>query len=105
MPSRYVYTCVRVPVEITSDGTKITHTDRMKVSFEECTELPSLGDVDSNQAFQDYLSRPLVSEPDTQCMLVLKSEIKHVPKPQFKNSTFKTRPSSSRYSCKVRCEL
>ncbi len=113
MSSRYVYTCVRVPIEITSDGKKITHNDRMQVSFEECAELPALGVVDANQAFQEYLTHPLPepesdseSEPDSepiQIPMVLKSEIKHSPKPQLQNSTFKNRTSSHlRHSRKVR---
>ena len=110
MSSRFVYACVRVPIEITVEGQQITHNDLTRVSFEECDKLPDLGNnIDINSAFQEYLQKPTESESESENesesereseseknnneneIMVLKSEIKQGPKPPLKNSTFKNR--------------
>lgn len=124
MSSRYVYICVRTPIEIKPDGERITHNEYTQVEFEECAELPALADIDVAQAFHDYLEKPiapqqeqtptqeseptLTQEPEqtqTQEPMVLKSEIKDKRVP-LQNCTFKNKSaSSSKHSRKVRCEL
>jgi len=125
MSSRYVYICVRTPIEIKPDGERITHNEYTQVDFEECAELPALVNIDVAQAFHDYLEKPIVAvavepepeqtlaqtqepepEPEqTQEPIVLKSEIKDKRAP-LQNCTFKNKSSSSsKHSRKVRCEL
>lgn len=119
MSSRYVYICVRTPIEITPDGERITHNEYTQVEFEECAELPALANIDVAQAFHDYLEQPIVAvEPASEQTLaqtqelepavepmVLKSEIKDKRAP-LQNCTFKNKSSSSsKHSRKVRCEL
>jgi len=106
--ARYVYACVRVPIEITEDGRQITHNDHSLVSFEECNKLPDPNKIDMKQAFKDYLleledarkCKPTEEEP----IIILKSEIKHDAKIPLKNSTFKNRASSghTRHTSKAR---
>lgn len=109
--ARYVYACVRVPIEITEDGRQITHNDNSLITFEECDKLPDLNKTDMKQAFKDYLQElkdaqkrqdaPIVEESP---ITILKSEIKHDTKMPLKNSTFKNRESSGhvRHTYKAR---
>jgi hypothetical protein len=111
--ARYVYACVRVPIEITEDGRQITHNDHSLVSFEECDKLPDLNKIDMKQAFKDYLQEledarkrqtaPIVEEQE-EPITILKSEIKRDAKMPLKNSTFKNRASSGylRHTSKAR---
>jgi len=109
--ARYVYACVRVPIEITEDGRQITHNDHSLVSFEECDKLPETNKIDMKQAFKDYLQeledsrkgKPKEEEKEDP-ITILKSEIKHDAKMPLKNSTFKNRASSGhiRHTSKAR---
>jgi hypothetical protein len=116
MSSRYVYICVRTPIEIKPDGERITHNEYTQVDFEECAELPALADIDVTQAFHDYLEKPIATQQEQTLAhtqepepavepIVLKSEIKDKRAP-LQNCTFKNKSSSSsKHSRKVRCEL
>lgn len=108
--ARYVFACVRVPIEITPDGRQITHNDNTVLTFEECAELPEKNKPDMKQLFQEYLRRRQEEEKEKEIkekeekpsepIIVLKTEIKHDTKTPLKNSTFKNRKStgSSRYT-------
>jgi hypothetical protein len=76
---RYVYACVRVPIEIAPDGRQIPHNDRTCITFEDCDELPEeTNKADMKQAFQDYLKHKRnIAEP--QPLLIVKSVI--IPEP------------------------
>jgi hypothetical protein len=108
--ARYVYACVRVPIEITEDGRQITHNDHSLVSFEECDKLPETNKIDMKQAFKDYLqeledaARKGKVQEQEEPIIILKSEIKHDTKMPLKNSTFKNRASSGhiRHTSKAR---
>lgn len=123
---RYVYACVRVPIEIAPDGRQIPHNNHMCITFEDCDELPEeTNKADMKQAFQDYIKQkktivepqpllivktvinPPPAEPiiiPEQPVVVLRSEIRNDSKQQLKNSTFKNRAQSGfrRHSCKTR---
>jgi hypothetical protein len=107
--TRYVFACVRVPIEITPEGRQITHNDNTVLTFEECTELPEKNKPDMKQLFQEYLRRTQEEkekeikekeENPSESIVVLKTEIKHDTRAPLKNSTFKNRKStsSSRYT-------
>ena len=105
--ARYVYACVRVPIEMTEDGRQITHNDHALVTFEECDKLPELNKIDMKQAFQDYLTemKETHKAKPIECQItILKSEIKHDTKTTLKNSTFKNRASTghARHTYKAR---
>jgi hypothetical protein len=127
---RYVYACVRVPIEIAPDGRQIPHNSHTCITFEDCDELPEeTNKADMKQAFQDYLKhKKTISEPQPllivksviipeppqspvepkviqeEPVVVLRSEIRNDSKSQLKNSTFKNRAQSGfrRHSCKMR---
>ena len=108
--TRYVFACVRVPIEITPEGRQITHNDHTLLTFEECVELPDKNKPDMKQTFQEYLRRTQEEEikdkeeekeeKPSEPIIVLKTEIKHDTRAPLKNSTFKNRKStgSSRYT-------
>ncbi len=124
---KYVYACIRIPIEIKTDGHHITYNDHAKIDFEKCSELPpksNLGKYDLAEIFENMsksqlepthistsqppvsTSQPPVSstsQPPPMSPIVLKSEIK-TSKPPMKNSSFKNRQStsSSKYSQKNR---
>ena len=124
---KYVYACIRIPIEIKTDGHHITYNDHAKVDFEKCDELPpksNLGKYDLAEIFENMSKPPLqleppistsqppppsqeppisISQPPPMAPVVLQSEIK-TSKPPMKNSSFKNRQStsSSKYSQKNR---
>ncbi len=125
---KYVYACIRIPIEIKTDGHHITYNDHAKIDFEKCSELPpksNLGKYDLAEIFENMsksqlepthisTSQPPVSSTSQpppmaspmaspMAPIVLKSEIK-TSKPPMKNSSFKNRQStsSSKYSQKNR---
>jgi hypothetical protein len=114
-PKKYVYACIRIPIEIKTNGHHITYNDHAKVDFEKCGELPpksNLGKYDLAEIFENMsksqlepTSQPSIStsQPPTASPIVLQSEIK-TSKPPMKNSSFKNRQStsSSKYSQKNR---
>ena len=110
---KYVYACIRIPIEIKTDGHHITYNDHAKVDFEKCDELPpksNLGKYDLAEIFekmsQSQLEPPIsTSQPPPMAPVVLQSEIKTSKLP-MKNSSFKSRQSSSsKYSQKHRSYL
>ena len=116
MSNKYIYACIRIPIEVIADGRHITHNDCTKIDFERCDELPpksNLGKFDLVDIFNKLKSEP-ESEPESDSEsesesdsepepMVLKSEIKTTKLP-LKNSSFKSRKSasSSKYSQKRR---
>jgi hypothetical protein len=116
---KYVYACIRIPIEIKTDGHHITYNDHAKIDFEKCSELPpksNLGKYDLAEIFENMsksqlepthisTSQPPISTSQSPPMapIVLQSEIK-TSKPPMKNSSFKNRQStsSSKYSQKNR---
>lgn len=113
---KYVFACIRIPIEIKADGHHITYNDHAKVDFEKCGELPpksNLGKYDLAEIFENVSkSQPPLEhvappkQPPTQPQqepIVLQSEIKTSKLP-MKNSSFKNRQStsSSKYSQKHR---
>lgn len=115
---KYVYACIRIPIEIKADGHHITYNDHAKVDFEKCDELPpksNLGKYDLAEIFKkmsqsEPAAAPPISTsqppPASQDPVVLHSEIKTSKSP-MKNSSFKNRQStsSSKYSQKNRSYL
>lgn len=110
---KYVYACIRIPIEIKADGHHITYNDHAKVDFEKCDELPpksNLGKYDLAEIFKKMSqSEPPVAPPASHPSIdqvVLQSEIKTSKSP-MKNSSFKNRQStsSSKYSQKNRSYL
>ena len=111
---KYVYACIRIPIEIKADGHHITYNDHAKVDFEKCDELPpksNLGKYDLAEIFENMsksqLEPPISTSPPpaSQEPVVLQSEIK-TSKSHMKNSSFKNRQStSSKYSQKNRSYL
>lgn len=102
MSKKYIYACIRIPIEIAENGHHITYNDHAKVDFEKCDELPPKSDLvkfdleDIFKGFKEPEPEP-IREPEQE--YILKSEIKTNKRP-IQNSTFKQRGSSSRYSQK-----
>jgi len=121
MSKKYIYACIRIPIEIAENGHHITYNDHAKVDFEKCDELPpksDLGKFDLEDIFKGFKEpepvRELDPEPEPEPEpikepepepikeqeYILKSEIKTNKRP-IQNSTFKQRQmTSSRYSQK-----
>lgn len=107
MSKKYIYACIRIPIEISENGHHITYNDHAKVDFEKCDELPpksDLGKFDLEDIFKGFTEpepvRELDPEPIREQEYILKSEIKTTKRP-IQNSTFKQRTmTSSRYSQK-----
>ena len=99
---KYIYACIRIPIEISENGHHITYNDHTQVDFEKCDELPpkcNLGKFNLQDIFEQLSVKP---GPIETIVSVLQSEIKTVKSP-MKNSSFKNRKSSSsRYSQKNR---
>lgn len=104
---KYIYACIRIPIEIEENGHHITYNDHAKVDFEKCDELPpksNLGKFDLQEIFEQLSIKPVPTVPTgpiETIISVLQSEIKTAKSP-MKNSSFKNRQSSSRYSQKNR---
>ena len=114
MSKKYMYACVRIPIELTENGHHITYNDHAKIEFEKCDELPPKSNLGKFK-FADIFEK--MSQPDpapasqstsqqhqsSTDPIVLQSEIK-TSKPPMKNSSFKNRQStsSSKYSQKNR---
>ena len=63
---KYVFACIRIPIEIKADGHHITYNDHAKVDFEKCDELPpksNLGKYDLAEIFENMSKPPLQLEP------------------------------------------
>ena len=110
MSKKYMYACVRIPIELTEDGHHITYNDHAKIEFEKCDELPpksNLGKFKFSDIFEKMSPAPASAQhqssiPPLADPVVLQSEIK-TSKPPMKNSSFKNRQStSSKYSQKKR---
>jgi hypothetical protein len=113
MSKKYMYACVRIPIELTEDGHHITYNDHAKIEFEKCDELPpksNLGKFKFADIFEKMSPAPAPASQQNQYSIppladpvVLQSEIK-TSKPPMKNSSFKNRQStsSSKYSQKKR---
>ena len=103
MSKKYIYACIRIPIEIVANGHHITYNDHAKVDFEKCDELPpksDLGKFDLEDIFKGFTEPEPTREPTREPEYILKSEIKTNKRP-IQNSTFKHRQmTSSRYSQK-----
>jgi hypothetical protein len=65
-PKKYVYACIRIPIEIKMNGHHITYNDHAKVDFEKCGELPpksNLGKYDLAEIFENMSKSQLEPTP------------------------------------------
>ena len=96
MAKKYIYACIRVPMEVLPDGTYEPCSDYTKISFERCDELPNIGPLDNNN-LAAVLSSFAVQE------LIPKHLVKRGTRNATYNSTFKLRQGkNNRYSVKNR---
>jgi hypothetical protein len=95
MSKKYIYACVRVPMEVMPDGKYEPCTDRMQITFERCDELPPVIDPLENNNLMAVLSS--FTEPE----LIPKHLIKHNTRSAKYNRTFKQRQrNTNRFSVK-----
>ena len=99
MSKKYIYACVRIPIELSENGHHITYNDHAKVEFEKCDELPPKSNL-GKYNYKDIFEKMHVKEIEEPIM-VLQADIK-TDKLPMKNSTFKNREVSSKYSQKNR---
>ena len=93
MSKKYIYACVRVPMEVMPDGKYEPCTDRMQIAFERCDELPPVIDPLENNNLMAVLSSFTESIP--------KHIIKYSQRNTKCNRTFKQRQrNTNRFSVK-----
>ena len=95
MSKKYIYACIRIPMEVLPDGKYEPCTEYVKIAFERCDELPTKDPIENNNlmaVLSSFLPEPAVQE--------------HIPKHMAKqnkkyNNTFKQRQvKNNRYSLK-----
>jgi hypothetical protein len=95
MSKKYIYACIRIPMEVLPDGKYEPCTEYVKIAFERCDELPTKDPLENNNlmaVLSSFLPEPAVQE--------------HIPKHMVKqnkkyNNTFKQRQvKNNRYSLK-----
>ena len=98
MSKKYIYACIRVPMEVLPDGKYEPCTDRMQIAFERCDELPPVIDPLENNNLMAILNS---FTPDPEPELIPKHLIKHSRRNTKCNRTFKRRQGNThRYSVK-----
>ena len=102
MSKKYIYACIRIPMEVLPDGKYEPCTEYVKIAFERCDELPSIDPLENNNlmaVLSSFLPEPAPA-PVVQ---------EHIPKHMVKqsarnikyNTTFKQRQGNvNRYSVK-----
>ena len=99
MSKKYIYACIRIPMEVLPDGKYEPCTEYVKIAFERCDELPTKDPLENNNlmAVLSSFVPATATEPAVQ---------EHVPKNMVKqnakyNTTFKQRQGkNNRYSIK-----
>ena len=96
MSKKYIYACIRVPMEVMPDGKYEPCTDRMQIAFERCDELPPVIDPLENNNLMAVLSS-FTPEPES----IPKHIIKYSQRKTKCNRTFKQRQrNTNRYTVK-----
>ena len=95
MSKKYIYACIRIPMEVLPDGKYEPCTEYVKIAFERCDELPTKDPIENNNlmaVLSSFLPEPAVQEQIP----------KHMAKQNKKyNNTFKQRQvKNNRYSLK-----
>jgi hypothetical protein len=107
MSKQYIYACIRIPMEVLTDGNYEPCPEYAKITFERCDELPTIGPLDNNNlkavlsSFVSYNEPPAIREPE---ILIPKHLLKqNTRNTTTYNTTFKQRRGKvNRYSIKNR---
>jgi hypothetical protein len=99
MSKKYIYACIRIPMEVLPDGKYEPCTEYVKIAFERCDELPTKDPIENNNlmAVLSSFVPATATEPAVQELIP-----KHMAKQNKKyNNTFKQRQvKNNRYSLK-----
>jgi len=106
MPKKYIYACIRLPMEVCPDGRYEPCNEYTEVSFEKCDKLPEKSS-DGNYNLDAILSAFNRENPDPEevpNIVLTKEEIKtNNNHKQNRTTTFKNRKGmANRYSTKNR---
>ena len=99
MSKKYIYACIRIPMEVLPDGKYEPCTEYVKIAFERCDELPTKDPIENNNlmaVLSSFLPEPAPAP-------VVQEHIpKHMANQNKKyNNTFKQRQvKNNRYSLK-----
>jgi hypothetical protein len=115
MEKKYIYACIRLPMEIGADGKYTPFSDRAKLYFERCAELPPKSNI-SNHNLEDILDTLFPVEPkhtdhpipdSTTNLVVYKHELQHSSRGISGQTTFKKHPKRSvrRYSIRQKNDI
>lgn len=104
MSKKYIYACIRIPMEVLSDGKYEPCPEYVKIAFERCDELPCIDPLENNNlmaVLSSFVPVPAsATEPVVQ-ELIPKHMVKQSVRNAKYNSTFKQRQgNTNRYSVK-----
>ena len=102
MSKKYIYACIRIPMEVLPDGKYEPCTEYVKIAFERCDELPTKDPIENNNlmAVLSSFVPATATEPIVQ-ELIPKHMVKQSARNTKYNSTFKQRQgNTNRYSVK-----
>ena len=104
MSKKYIYACIRIPMEVLPDGKYEPCPEYVKITFERCDKLPSIDPLENNNlmaVLSSFVPVPAdAHEPIVQA-LIPKHMLKQSVRNTKYNSTFKQRQgNTNRYSVK-----
>lgn len=107
MPKKYIYACIRLPMEVCPDGRYEPCNEYTEVSFEKCDKLPeksSTGNYNLDAILSAFnRENPDPEEEEVPNIVLTKDEIKTNKHKQNRTTTFKNRKGmANRYSTKNR---